>query len=52
MDTDKEKKSNELQTVISIITNEKDNKDKEIKNIKLDLEQKTKKINDYENEKI
>ena len=50
MDTDKEKKSNELQTVISIITNEKDNKDKEIKNIKLDLEQKTKKINDYENE--
>ena len=50
MDTDNEKKNNELQTVISIITNEKENQNEKLKNIKLDLEHKTEQINSYENE--
>ena len=47
-DEDNEKKNNELQTVLNIITTEKENKDDEIKNIKSDLEDKTKLINSYE----
>ena len=46
-DEDNEKKNNELQTVLNIITTEKENKDDEIKNIKSDLEDKTKLINSY-----
>ena len=50
MDTEKEKRNNELQTVISIISSEKDNKDEEIKKLNLDLEQKMNTIDSYEKE--
>ena len=50
IDTENEKKNNELQTVIDLITNEKDKKDEELGKVKLDLEQNLNKVNSYENE--
>ena len=49
-DTENEKKTNDLQTVIDIITNEKKQKNEELEKNKFDIEEKNNKINSYENE--